>query len=102
VSNSLAVASVAAYLDMDKDECRDARIVLGAVAPIPLFAEEASASLIGQKVNDDTIGRAAGLARDEAIPITDIRGSDDFRRELVDVLARRALKRAVERAGKQP
>jgi carbon-monoxide dehydrogenase medium subunit len=101
-SNSLAVASVAAYLDVDKGQCRDARIVLGAVAPIPLFAEDASASLVGKKVDDDTIGRAAGLARDEALPITDIRGSEDFRRELVHVLTRRALQRVVERIEKQP
>jgi len=101
-SNSLAVASVAACLAVEGDECRDAKIVLGAVAPIPLFAEEASASLVGQKVDDDAIGRAAGLARDEALPITDIRGSEDFRRELVRVLTRRALQRAVKRIEEQP
>lgn len=100
-SNSLAVASVAAYLDMEGGGCRDARIVLGAVAPIPLFAEDASASLVGQKVDDDAIGGAAALARDEAMPITDVRGSVDFRRELVHVLTRRALKRVVERIEEQ-
>jgi carbon-monoxide dehydrogenase medium subunit len=101
-SNSLAVASVGAYLDIKKGKCREARIVLGAVAPIPLFAEDASASLIGEVVNEESIERAAGLARDGALPITDVRGSEDFRRELVRVLAQRALKRIVKRIEKQP
>jgi carbon-monoxide dehydrogenase medium subunit len=94
-SNSLAVASVGAYLDVDGGRCREARIALGAVAPIPLFAEEASTSLAGQEVDDRAIDRAAELARDEALPITDVRGSEDFRRDLVFVLARRALRRVV-------
>jgi CO/xanthine dehydrogenase FAD-binding subunit len=79
-SNSLAVASAGTYLDINDGKCREARIVLGAVAPIPLFAEKASASLVGHKVDDEAIRRAAGLARDEALPITDVRGSEDFRR----------------------
>ena len=45
-------------------------------------------------MNDDTIAVAAGKARDEAQPIADVRGSDDFRRHLVYVLTERTLKRA--------
>jgi len=96
-SNSLAVASVGAYLALEDAVCKEARIVLGAVAPIPLLAKEASASLEGKAVDDETISRAAQIARDEAMPITDVRGSVDFRRELVQVLTRRALTQASER-----
>jgi carbon-monoxide dehydrogenase medium subunit len=96
-SNSLAVASVGAYLALADGVCEEARIVLGAVAPIPLLAKEASTSLIGETVSGEAISRAAQIARDEAMPITDVRGSVDFRRELVQVLARRALTQASER-----
>jgi carbon-monoxide dehydrogenase medium subunit len=100
-SNSLAVASVGAFLAVEDGVCRVARVVLGAVAPIPLLAEEASASLTAQAVSTETIARAAEIARDEAMPITDVRGSVDFRRELVEVLTRRALEQAAGRIDRQ-
>jgi len=96
-SNSLAVASVASFLDLRDGVCRNARVVLGAVAPTPLLAEKASASLVGGDVGDAAVTRAAELARDEAKPITDVRGTEGFRRELVYVLTQRTLKRVVER-----
>jgi carbon-monoxide dehydrogenase medium subunit len=96
-SNSLAVAGVGSFLRLHDGSCREARIVLGAVAPIPLLAKEASASLIGKHIDQQTIQRAAELARDEAKPITDVRGREGFRRELVYVLTQRALHRAAEK-----
>jgi carbon-monoxide dehydrogenase medium subunit len=98
-SNSLAVASVASFLALEKGVCREARIVLGSVAPIPLLAGKAGASLSGKKVNTEGMAHAAGLARDEAKPITDVRGTKEFRRELVYVLTYRSLTQAVERIG---
>jgi carbon-monoxide dehydrogenase medium subunit len=97
-SNSLSVASVGACVTLVEGTCSEARIVLGAVAPIPLLAQRASASLTGEAVTSETIARAAAIARDESMPITDVRGSVDFRRDLVQVLTRRALQRAVERS----
>jgi len=96
-ANSLAVASVGAYLALADGICTEARIVLGAVAPIPLLARKASAALEGAAINDEAISRAAQIAREEAMPITDVRGSVDFRRDLVQVLAQRALQQASER-----
>ncbi len=100
-SNSLSVASAGAFLTLADGVCTEARIVLGAVAPIPLLAEKASASLTGEAMNPEVIARAAEIARDEAMPITDVRGSVDFRRELVQVLTQRALNQAVERIEQQ-
>ena len=98
-SNSLAVAGVAAFLDISQGICQEARIVLGAVAPKPMLAEIASAFLIGRKVNDKAISVAAELAQKESQPITDVRGSREFRRELVFILTKRALKNVVEKIG---
>ncbi len=96
-SNSLAVASVAAFLEMDKLRCRTVRIVLGAVAPTPWLAERAGQSLVGKDIDDAAIATAAEIARQEARPITDQRASGDYRRELIQVLTARALREAWRR-----
>jgi CO/xanthine dehydrogenase FAD-binding subunit len=75
-----------------------ARIALGAVAPTPLFVEEAGTFLAGKEISEENM-RAAGLiAQTAARPISDLRGTADFRRHLCAVLTRRALDKAIERA----
>ncbi len=96
-TNSLAVAAAAAWLDLREGRCHDARIVLGAVAPTPLPAEDARLALLDKELNADVIENAAGIAAGEAKPITDIRGDMDYRRELIQVLTRRALQGAEAR-----
>ncbi len=97
--NAIAVAAVAAGLVLDQDNTvRQARLVLGAVAPIPKVVESAGEILVGLPAGDDTFERAARAAQAAAEPISDVRGSAGFRRELIEVLARRALKKACRRA----
>ena len=97
--NTIAVAAVAAGLQLASDgTVQDARIVLGAVAPIPKLVESAGAVLIGQPPDEEAFARAGDAARQAAEPISDVRGSADFRRELVGVLTRRALTTAHQRA----
>lgn len=97
--NAIAVAAVAAGLQLDRDNTiREARIVLGAVAPIPGLVESAAAELLGQRPDDVAFARAATAAQQAAQPISDVRGSAEYRRELVAVLTRRALAGAYSRA----
>lgn len=100
-SLSLAVASVACALWLDDSVCQKARIVLGAVAPIPLFAEKASKLLEGTRLNAQTLEKVAdevgSLAQKECAPISDIRGSCEYREELVKVLTKRALSISLKR-----
>ena len=97
--NAIAVAAVAAGLQLDdNDVITDAQVVLGAVAPLPKPAIAASEALIGRPANQVTFEQAAMIAVTEASPIADVRGSADFRRELVGVLTRRALTTALDRA----
>lgn len=97
--NAIAVAAVAAGFSLDADGRIDAaRIVLGAVAPTPKVARVAAESLRGTKPDEDSFSAAAQIARTEADPIADVRGSADFRRELVEVLTKRALRAAHGRA----
>jgi carbon-monoxide dehydrogenase medium subunit len=96
--NAIAVASVAAQLELaDNGAITHAALALGAVAPIPTLVAGASAALVG-RILDEGIDDAIRAAAAAASPITDIRGSADYRRELVRVLTRRALAAALARA----
>ena len=94
----IAVAGVGVEVVLDDGKFRSARVALAAVAPTPLFVREAGDALAGQPVNETTIARAAEIARAGAKPITDMRGTADYRRHLCGVLTRRALEAAVQRA----
>jgi carbon-monoxide dehydrogenase medium subunit len=97
-ANALAVASVAASLTLEDNMISKAAIVLGAVAPTPMLASRASGLLCGKPPSDDVLAQASKQAATESKPISDVRGSLWFRTELLPVLTRRALDRALERA----
>lgn len=91
-------AGVSVQLSGDGNTIQSARVSLASVAPTPLFVKEAGDALAGQAVSDEAIQNAANLARDAARPITDMRGTIEFRQHLCEVLTRRALNTAIERA----
>ncbi len=96
---ALAVASVAARIVMDGGKIAAARIVLGSVAPVPLPSAGCAGLLEGDPPSDELFRSVAKAAAADAKPITDIRGSEQFRRDLVEVLTFRALQEAGTRAG---
>lgn len=97
----IAVAGAGSLVRVDPDSgvITHARIALASVAPTPLRVHAAEAALVGSEVSREAIERAASVARDSASPISDVRGSADYRRHLVQVLVRRTLLGALERAG---
>ncbi len=97
--SALAVASVAARLVLKEKKIEEAAVVLGAVAPIPLAAARCIDLLVGESSSDEIFRSAGRIAAEEARPITDIRGSEEYRRNLVEVLTVRALKEAADTAG---
>ena len=99
-ANAIAVAGVAAALVLNDDQTvRSARIALCAVAPVPKLAKAAARLLVGGVLDERACARAAAAAMEEAEPISDLRGSADYRCELVGTLARRALAAARQRIG---
>ena len=94
----IAVAGAGVSVELSNGSFASARIALSSVAPTPLYVKQAGESLIGQPVSDDNIEAAAQIASDAATPITDMRGTAEFRKHLCGVLTRRALKSAIERA----
>jgi carbon-monoxide dehydrogenase medium subunit len=99
----IAVVGAGAALTLDEKltKCITARIALAAVAPTPLLVPEASGALVGRPLDGSDIDKAAALAQAAARPISDMRGTAEYRRHLVGVLVKRALRGALERAGKR-
>jgi len=102
--NEMDIAVVGAGVSVQLDEAgetiQSARVALGAVAPTPLFVQEAGAALAGHALADlESAGaEAAAIAQAAAQPIGDMRGVIAQRKHLSAVLTRRALRIAVERA----
>ena len=96
-AGALAVAGVASSVTVSDGTCRDVRVVLGAVAPTPMRARQAENVLRGKKISRELIDEAGRIAAAESKPISDIRGSIEYRRNLVNVLTRRSLKAAIEK-----
>lgn len=94
----IAIAGAGVAVVLDDGVFRSARIALASVAPTPLYVREAGEALAGKPVNAENIQAAAELARAAAKPITDMRGTTEYRRHLCAVLTRRALEAAVQRA----
>jgi CO/xanthine dehydrogenase FAD-binding subunit len=91
-------AGASVTLDAAKQKILSARIALGAVAPTPLFVEDAGKFLAGKEITRENIQEAAKIAQAAARPISDLRGTAEHRKHLCAVLTRRALEKAIERA----
>ena len=86
---AVAGAGVAVTLDGD-GTCTQARVAIGAVAPTVLLVAPAGNALMGTKVDDDALAAAGAACSEAASPITDKRGTVEYRKKVVGVLCRRA------------
>ena len=89
----IAIAGVALALRLDAGRVNEARVALGAVAPTPLRVPVVEAGLLEAGLSDAAIARAAELAMSVARPISDVRASAEYRRDMVGALIRRGLAR---------
>lgn len=96
----IAVVGCAVNVTLDANGvCTDACIVLGAVAPTQVTVEDAAKALIGHRLDEPTLAALDAAAQRACKPITDKRGTIEYRTKVAGVLARRAAKIAFERAG---
>ena len=94
----IAVVGVASQITLSNGVCGKARISLASVAPTPVRATAAERMLEGQPLTKERVEEAATLAVEASRPISDQRGSAEFRKHLVRVLTRRTLTTALARA----
>lgn len=97
-ASALAIAGAAARLTVKGNKIVKALVAIGACAPTPLIMEAAGEFLAGKEPSEQNFVRAGELAAQCIKPITDIRGSEQYRREIARVLTIRVLKRAFKRA----
>ena len=93
-AEDISMVNAVATLVIGEGVITAARLVLGAVAPVPLRAVRAEGALIGQPATEETFQRVAEMVRDEVRPISDQRASADYRRRMSGVAAVRALRQA--------
>lgn len=94
-----ATAGVAVQLVLDDSgTCTSAGIGLTNVNPLPLRAERSQEALVGTKIDDEAIEKAAQYASEDCNPSSDLRGSEDYKRRVVKTLTKRMIKKALERA----
>jgi len=95
----IAVVGVGANLTLDDSGvCTTARIAVCAVAPTPLLVADAAAALVGTKVDDAAMESMVAAVRAACNPISDKRGTKEYRIKTAGVIARRAVEKALERA----
>lgn len=96
----IAVVGCGVSLTLDKGTCTAARVGLGAVAPTVLLVEDAAKALIGSKLDDAALDKAAAACSAACRPIDDKRGTIAYRTQIAGVLLKRTARIAAERAGR--
>ena len=97
-SLDIAIVNIATMLKIEGEVVSDCRIALGAVAPMPIRAHMAEEALRGKELTDETLKTAARTVSGSIAPITDIRATADYRKEVSETLLRDALTIARDRA----
>ena len=94
----IAVAGAGTSVVLENGNIKSARVALAAVAPTPLYVSAIGDAIAGKPANEETLAEAGQMAKDAASPITDMRGTIEYRKHLCDVLTRRSLQIAIDRA----
>jgi carbon-monoxide dehydrogenase medium subunit len=94
---TLSVVSAAAYIQMEEETCTDAKMAFGSVAVTPIRVPEAESLLTGSKLDEETINAASKAVYEAVKPITDVRGTAEYRKDMCPVLMRRAIDQCLER-----
>jgi carbon-monoxide dehydrogenase medium subunit len=97
LGHDISLANVAVMVKLNKDRIEDVRIALGSVAPTPVRAIKTEAFLKGKEYTEKNIRRASEIASTEIRPISDIRASAEYRRDVVKSLIEMSIQKAAER-----
>ena len=92
----LAIVGVGVKVSMDGNRIADARVCMGGVGITPLRAKNAEAILIGNEISDELLERAGVAASEECAPISDVRASAEYRKDMIRVYTKRAVKKSIE------
>jgi carbon-monoxide dehydrogenase medium subunit len=99
-AEDIAKVNVAVMVTVVDGKCSDVKIALGSVAPTPIRAGKAEEVMKGKDMDKGSIDDASEAAAESASPISDVRSTAEYRKEMVRVLVKDALEMAVARARK--
>ena len=91
------ISRLMGYFEDEKLKCEDVRIAMGVVAPRPIRAKKAEAALKGRILSEKLVAEVTEIAESEASPRDSVRGEAWYRKEMVKVLTRRTIMKAIER-----
>ena len=94
---TLSVVSAAAYLQVQDNTCVDAGLAFGSVAMTPLRVPEVEEMLKGKELTEENIKEASMAVSEYVKPITDVRGTAEYRKDMCPVLMRRAINECLGR-----
>jgi CO/xanthine dehydrogenase FAD-binding subunit len=94
---TLSIVSSAVYLQIEDNICNDASCAFGSVGMTPLRVPEVEKMLKGKKLTDENIQNSSEAVKKYVKPITDVRGTADYRKEMCPVLMRRAIQKTRQR-----
>ena len=94
----IAIVGVGVVITLNGEVCNDIKIALGAVASTPIRAKKAEEIIRGQGLDSELMERAAQIASEESRPIDDIHSYAQYRKQMVKVLAKEAMKQAGDQA----
>ena len=95
-ADDYGTVNVAAVVSKEQDgTCKDVRIVLGAAGVTPIRAKDAEDALREKPLTDENIRAAAALVKDAVDPLEDFRGSAEYKTDMAEVFARRAVEQAM-------
>jgi carbon-monoxide dehydrogenase medium subunit len=95
-ADDYGTVSVAAVVSKGPDgSCKDVRIVLGSVGVTAIRATDAEDALRGKALTDENIRAAAALVKDAVDPLDDFRGSAEYKTDMAEVFARRAVEQSL-------
>lgn len=93
---TLSVVGAAAYVEMEGEICSDARVAFSSIAETPIRVEEVEELIRGKEPTPELMERACEACKGHVRPITDIRGTAEYRRDMCAVLLKRAMDRSLE------
>jgi carbon-monoxide dehydrogenase medium subunit len=95
-----ATAGVAVHVELDGDgACQEVGIGLTNVSAVPMRLERGEELLRGKKITDELIEQLGAIAAEDCEPTSDLRGSEAYKRSIVNTITKRMLRAAIERAG---
>ena len=98
VAQDIAVVNAAALLVMNKKKCRECRLAVGAVAPVPLRLKNVEKLIAGEEIGPELLGRVSQMVEQEVSPINDVRSTEEYRRIMSGVLIKRTILQALRNA----